>query len=124
MVSMSPVFYEGHDSVKAKFSQHNREKVKLTMIGNDVWIGKRAIIKEGLTIGTGSVIGMGSVVTKDVEPYTIVADWPAKIIRKRFDAEIIDNLLKSEWWNFDEKKLKVFAKYFADPNLFFKMYRK
>jgi len=123
-VSMSPVFYKGRDSVKAKFSEHKREKVKRTIIGNDVWIGERAIIKEGITIGTGAVIGMGSIVTKDVEPYAIVAGCPAKVLRKRFNDDVIDNLLSSEWWNFNENKLKEYAKYFTDPNSFLEKYRK
>lgn len=123
-VSMSPVFYEGRDSIKAKFSEHKRAKVKRTIIGNDVWIGERAIIKEGITIGTGAVIGMGSIVTKDVEPYTIVAGCPAKVLRKRFNDDVIDNLLSSEWWNFNENKLKEYAKYFTDPNSFLEIYGK
>ena len=88
---MSPVFYEGKDSVKTKFSTFKREKPLLTTIGNDVWIGRNVIIKEGVTIGHGSVIGMGSIVTKDVLPYSIVGGNPAKLIRMRFDNNIIDD---------------------------------
>ena len=87
-VGMSPVFYEGKDSVKTKFSTFKREKPLLTTIGNDVWIGRNVIIKEGVTIGHGSVIGMGSIVTKDVLPYSIVGGNPAKLIRMRFDNNI------------------------------------
>ncbi len=117
-VSSSPVFYKGKDSVKTKFSEHERENVKQTIIGNDVWIGQNCLIKQGVTIGNGSVIGMGSIVTKDVEPYTIVAGNPAKLIRKRFSNEIINSLEKSEWWNFSDERLKYFAKYFKEPTLF------
>ena len=106
-VSTSPVFYIGRDSIKAKFSEYEREDVKKTIIGNDVWIGNNCLIKQGVNIGTGSVIGMGSVVTKDVEPYTIVAGNPAKIIRKRFDDQLIERLLKSSWWDFSDSKLIV-----------------
>lgn len=123
-VSMSPVFYEGRDSVKAKFSEHKRDNVLKTMIGHDVWIGQNCLIKQGVTIGNGSVIGMGSIVTKDVEPYTIVAGNPAKFIRKRFNDEIIENLEKSEWWNFNDDKLKYYAKYFKEPTLFLEELKK
>lgn len=122
-VGMSPVFYEGRDSVKAKFSRHRREPVKRTAIGHDVWIGERVIIKQGVTIGTGAVIGMGSVVTKDVEPYTIVAGCPAKVIRKRFKESVITNLMKIQWWDFDDRKLTEYAQYFTDPDKFIEMYK-
>ena len=110
----SPVFYKGKDSIKAKFSEHEREKPKLTKIGNDVWIGEGAIIKQGVTIGHGAVVGMGSVVTKDVLPYSIVGGCPAKEIKKRFDEKTIEILLESKWWDFDEKKLKEIALYAKD----------
>lgn len=114
-VGMSPVFYEGKDSVKAKFSTHKREPVQRTKIGHDIWIGEGVLIKQGVTIGNGSVIGMGSVVTKNVEPYSIVAGNPAKLIRKRFDEQIIMSLQEIEWWNFEDENLKKNARYFTDP---------
>lgn len=119
-VGTSPVFYEGRDSVKAKFSEHERKKMKKTIIGHDVWIGQNVIIKQGINIGIGSVIGMGSVVTKDVAPYTIVAGNPAKVIRKRFEDDIIENLIDSKWWEFDALKLTKYAKYFKEPKTFLK----
>ncbi|MDK2946242.1 MAG: chloramphenicol O-acetyltransferase type [Geotoga sp.] len=105
-VSTSPVFYENRNFSKLKFSTHKREPVKRTKIGNDVWIGERVLIKQGVSVGDGAIIGMGSVVTKDVEPYTIVAGVPAKVIRKRFEDYIIEELEKIKWWDFDEEKLK------------------
>jgi len=117
-VSTSPVFYEGRDSVKAKFSEHRREPVKVTMIGHDVWIGQNVIIKQGVNIGTGAIIGMGSVVTKNVSPYSIVAGVPAKIIRKRFDDNTIVELLNTKWWTYDDKKLVKYAKYFTNTEIF------
>lgn len=77
-----------------------------TIIMNDVWIGTRAIIKRGVTIGNGAIIGAGSVVTKDVPDYAIFAGNPAKLIRYRFSKDIIDKLLKLEWWNMPAEKLK------------------
>ena len=70
-----------------------------TIIGNDVWIGQNATILPGIHIGDGAIIGLNSVVGSDVEPYTIVAGNPAKEIRKRFDNELIDMLLKLKWWD-------------------------
>jgi chloramphenicol O-acetyltransferase type B len=70
-------------------------------IGNDVWTGLNVIIKHGVTVGDGAVIGMGSIVTKDVEPYAIVAGNPAKLLRYRFDAETREKLLKIAWWHWD-----------------------
>ena len=70
-----------------------------TVIGNDVWVGQNAVILPGVRIGDGSIIGANSVVGSDVPPYTIVAGNPAKILRKRFDEELIDLLLKFRWWD-------------------------
>lgn len=76
------------------------------IIGNDVWIGNNVSIKQGITIGDGAIIANGAVVTHDVEPYTIVGGVPAKVIRMRFDKEIIEELLKIKWWNWDIDKIK------------------
>ena len=66
---------------------------------------------------------MGSIVTKDVEPYTIVAGNPARVLRKRFKEDIIDALLRSSWWDFSDEKLRSYAKYFQDPELFIELER-
>ncbi|MDY6264405.1 MAG: CatB-related O-acetyltransferase [Fibrobacter sp.] len=70
-----------------------------TVIGNDVWIGQNATILPGVHIGDGAIIGANSVVASNVAPYTIVAGNPAKLIRKRFDNELIDIMLKFKWWD-------------------------
>jgi len=70
-----------------------------TVIGNDVWIGQKAVILPGVHIGDGAIIGASSVVGRDVEPYTIVAGNPARPLRKRFDSEMIDLLLRFRWWD-------------------------
>lgn len=70
-----------------------------TVIGNDIWIGHQSLIMPAVTIGDGAIIASGSVVTKDVAPYTIVGGNPAKIIRKRFDEETIATLLEIKWWD-------------------------
>ena len=70
-----------------------------TVIGNDVWIGQNATIMPGVHIGDGAIIGANSLVSKDVEPYTIVAGNPIRVIRKRFDDEFIDLLERFKWWD-------------------------
>ena len=70
-----------------------------TVIGNDVWIGQNAVILPGVHIGDGAIIGAECVVGSDVEPYTIVVGNPAKVLRKRFDDELTDLLLRFGWWN-------------------------
>ncbi|RHO71200.1 MULTISPECIES: CatB-related O-acetyltransferase [unclassified Alistipes] len=75
-------------------------------IGHDVWIGANAIILPGVSrIGNGAVIGAGSVVTKDVGPYEIVAGNPARTIRKRFDERQITALENCRWWELDRHEL-------------------
>jgi len=76
------------------------------IIGNDVWIGINATILRGVTIGDGAVIAAGSVVTKNVEPYAIYGGIPAKLIRFRFDEEIINSLLEIKWWDWSILKIK------------------
>lgn len=75
------------------------------VIGNDVWIGYEAVIMAGVTIGDGAIIGTRAVVTKDVPPYSIVGGVPAKPIRKRFDNETLEELLKIRWWDWSEEKI-------------------
>lgn len=117
-LSTSPVFYDGKDSVKAKFSTHERAFNEKVLIGHDVWIGQNTLIKQGVNIGVGAVIGMGSVVTKDVIPYSIVAGNPAKIIRMRFCSEISERLINSRWWDLEEKLLEQLGEYSKDPETF------
>lgn len=123
-VSMSPVFYNEKDSIKKKFSTFSKAPHKRTIIGHDVWIGQNVLIKQGVNIGTGSVIGMGSVVTKDVSPYSIVAGNPSKLIRNRFNDEIIKKLLSSNWWLFEDEKLHKYGVYFSNPIDFLKSIEK
>jgi virginiamycin A acetyltransferase len=77
------------------------------IIGNDVWVGYKATIMSGVTIGDGAIIAAHSVVTKDVEPYAIVGGNPAKLIKKRFSEERIQQLLEMAWWNWDIEKISA-----------------
>lgn len=79
----------------------------LTIIGNDVWIGNGAIVLRGVNVGDGAVIGAGAVVTKDVEPYTIVVGAPARPIKKRFTENIIAELLELQWWNWSVERIRA-----------------
>ena len=76
-------------------------------IGHDVWIGDQAMIKRGVTIGHGAIIGARAVVTKDVPPYAIMGGVPARIIRYRFDEALIERLLASQWWRYGPDVLQA-----------------
>lgn len=118
-VSTSPAFYKGRDSISKRLAKLEYDSSDAhTIIGNDVWIGNGAYMKPGIRIGDGAVIGMGSVVTKDVEPYAIVAGNPAKVIRKRFDDATIQKLLDLKWWDWSDEKLAEYSDCFYDTNEF------
>ena len=76
-----------------------------TVIGNDVWIGQNAVILPGDHIGDGAIVGANSVVGSDIDPYTIVVGNPAKALRKRFDDELIDLMLRFKWWDKSIKEI-------------------
>lgn len=88
-----------------------------TVIGNDVWIGSEVIIMPGIKIGDGAVIGTRALVTRDVEPYTIIGGNPAKQIRKRFDDEKIELLLKIKWWNWSDQQLQQAMPFLTSGNI-------
>jgi len=75
-------------------------------IGNDVWIGRGATIMSGVTLGDGAIVGACSLVTKDVEPYAIVGGNPAKVIRMRFDADIVTRLRATRWWEWEDSRIE------------------
>lgn len=106
-ISMQYTFHEKYLNLNIT----PREK-QITVIENDVWIGDNSILLPGITVGTGAVIGAGAIVTKDVPPYTIVAGNPAKIIRKRFSDEKIQELLATKWWEWDDEKIKENKSFF------------
>lgn len=84
-----------------------------------MWIGQDVLIKGGVTIGNGAVIGVRSVVTKNVPPYAVVAGVPARVIKYRFEKEKIDYLQRLQWWDWDLQRIvKLLDKLHAfDPSL-------
>lgn len=88
-----------------------------TIIGNDVWIGQNAVILPGVHIGDGAIIGANSVVGSDVSPYTIVIGNPARVIRKRFDDELIALMLQFRWWDKTVEEINSLIPLLTNSNL-------
>ena len=106
-ISTSPIFTEEKNGTGYSWSKTTiKQESAKVKIGNDVWIGSGAIVLGGVNIGNGAVIAAGAVVTKDVPEYAISGGVPAKVIKYRFDSEIIYRLRKLNWWDFSEEKLK------------------
>lgn len=115
-LSTSPIFTECKNGTGQKWvNETNAEPFQKVKVGNDVWIGTRAMIMGGVHIGNGAVVGAGAIVTKDVPPYAIVAGIPAKIIRYRFSDEMIEKLETSQWWTLDDDVLKDNYALFQKP---------
>ncbi len=81
-------------------------------IGHDVWIGARAMIMSGVTIGHGAVIGAGAVVARDVEPYAMIVGNPGQMKKHRFPPEIVAALLDIAWWDWPDEKIARFEQHF------------
>lgn len=91
--------------------------VKDTVVGNDVWIGRSALIMPGVSIGDGAIIGSRTVVSKDVPPYAVVVGSPMRIIRYRFTEEQIAALLAIKWWDWSDEKIQRFLPLIASDNI-------
>lgn len=87
------------------------------IIGNDVWIGEDCLIMSGVTIGDGSVIGARSIVTKDVDPYSINVGSPSRRVKQRFSDNQISDLLKIKWWDWEEDKIVENAHLLMSENI-------
>ncbi|KNZ33107.1 MAG: hypothetical protein AD742_07535 [Methylibium sp. NZG] len=77
------------------------------MIGNDVWIAREAMILSGVRIGDGAVVGARAVVSKDVEPYAVVAGNPARVLKHRFEPAVVERLLRVRWWDWDDERIEA-----------------
>lgn len=102
---------------KDYMSEYISDEDRKVVIGNDVWIGARCIIFEGITIGDGAVIAAGSIIRKDVPPYAVVGGVD-KILRYRFDKDTVNKLLQIQWWNWDDEKIRRNIDLFRDKNNF------
>ena len=92
------------------------------IIKNDVWIGSKATILQGVTIENGAIIAAGAVVTKNVPAYAIVGGVPAKIIKYRFDEEMRKKIEETEWWNKEEQWIEKNKSLFEDPEKFLEVF--
>lgn len=109
-LSTSPVFTQCINALQDRWVEkdvfEHKSDEERAYIGNDVWVGSHVLINGCVHIGDGAVIGAGAVVVKDVPPYAIVGGVPARIIRYRFNPEIIDGLIKLQWWTLPEEQIK------------------
>jgi acetyltransferase-like isoleucine patch superfamily enzyme len=119
-ISTSPAFYDNTQPMPHAFVNAPLVAAHLprTVVGADVWIGQRAMIKAGVKIGVGAVIGAGALVTKDVAPYSIVVGAPAKVLRMRFEPSIINGLQRTRWWELSSQALIELTQYFDNPREF------
>ena len=114
-VSTHPDFYSQFRHVGTFHQDPGVVEHAPVTIGHDVWVGRNAIISDGIKIGVGAIVGAGAVVTKNVEPYMIVGGIPAKPIRCRFTPEVVDQLLSTSWWNWTDEVLHSLRLEFHSP---------
>ena len=86
-------------------------------IGNDVWLGRGAVVLSGVTIGDGAAVGAYSVVTKDVPDYAIVGGNPATVLKMRFPPEVVERLRAIQWWNWSPERVKRAVPYLQNSNI-------
>ncbi len=120
LISTHPAFYANNKGFITYADKTYFQEYFPVEIGNDVWIGEEVMIPGGIKIGDGAIIASRAVVTKDVEPYSIVGGVPAKFIKYRFNTKEIEWLLKYKWWNKNEDWIKIHYRDFLNPQFFFK----
>jgi acetyltransferase-like isoleucine patch superfamily enzyme len=86
-------------------------------VGNDVWIGRGAMIRAGVTIGDGAVVAAQAHVTRDVPPYAIVGGNPARVIKMRFPSDVVERLLASRWWDLPDERISELAPLLCSPDV-------
>jgi chloramphenicol O-acetyltransferase type B len=117
-LSVSPVFYSTKKQCGVSFAEADCfDELRPIVIGNDVWIGARVFVRDGVRIGTGAIVGAGAVVTKDVADYSIVGGVPARLIRYRFSPDEIESLLRLKWWEWDDASLQKAAPLMRGSNV-------
>ena len=99
-----------------------QRKDKAVTIGNDVWIGHNAIIMPDVNIGNGAVVGAGAVVTRNVEPYSVVAGVPARKVKMRFPDDLVVKIEQTKWWDWDYQTIKERLSDFRDIEAFVRKY--
>jgi acetyltransferase-like isoleucine patch superfamily enzyme len=115
-ISTHPAFYSDSKQAGITFNSIQFTEMKTTIIGNDVWIGARSMILDGVNIGDGAIVAAGAIVTSDIPPYAIVKGIPAKVTGYRFSDPIIQELESWQWWNLPSNTLKKISPMFTIKN--------
>lgn len=120
-VSTSPVFCKGKNTMHRNLGALEAQHAPKTVLEHDVWLGAGCQIKSGVTVHTGAVVGMGSIVTKDIPAYEIWAGNPARKIRDRFDTQTKARLLETRWWELPDDRIIQLAEAFDSPEKMFQL---
>ncbi len=120
---INKVFTSEYLQSESLIKEIRKQNSRKTILEDDVWVGAKVYIKKGVLIGRGAVLAAGSVVTKDVMPYSIVAGVPAKLVRMRFPVEQIDKLERIQWWETDTDSLKESIREADTIDLFLESHR-
>jgi chloramphenicol O-acetyltransferase type B len=114
-LSTHPIFFSTKGQVAKSFVDTDCfDEFVPTRVGNDVWVGARALILDGVTIGDGAIVAAGAVVARNVEPYSVVAGVPARPIKARYTSERVEILKRLRWWEWDMSQLNAAAPLFRE----------